>query len=269
MHVKNPAPHYILTNRHVVEDATKIYIKDPTRSHQGFRATIVAKHPGFDLAILRCESLQAPPVKLAASLPGRGTDIMVLGYPQFDQIGMGLKSTRGAIVSTPSSDIDNMMLVDAQINSGNSGGPIVDQTGKVVAVATAVIKTRGGTGGRYGAGLPIPLAKSFLEKNVRDLTSKKGRNNPQNQKLEWPEVDAQVSRSTVLIFVDIAAPRSPAGRDSDDESPFAIEDKSCPACNGTAQVKKGFTRVRCPHCRGGLDPSLIRMVPVYVPRRRP
>lgn len=245
-------PNYILTNRHVIEDASNIVIKHPTHRGWALKAQLVGKDSTRDLALLRCESLKLSPLKLCSSSAPRGSDVMVLGYPQFDQIGMGLKSTRGSIVSNPNREIENMLLVDAQINSGNSGGPIVNQAGQAVAVATAVIKPVGGTGGSYGAAIPVSDARSLLNRYIDNFTFE----STSLFKLTWPEVDKRVSPSTVLILTEGGHSGSDT-RDGERSSIFAIEDKTCPACNGSIIIVKGFSRMRCPYCYKGIDKSLL------------
>lgn len=96
------APHVILTNRHVVKGASGLLVLDPKDPKgEPLPAELIAESSKPDLALIRCNSLNAPAVELSAKLPPRGTDIMVLGYPLGPSFGTTLKSTRGAMVAMP------------------------------------------------------------------------------------------------------------------------------------------------------------------------
>jgi S1-C subfamily serine protease len=188
------APHVILTNRHVVQHASGLLVlnpKDP--SGEPLAAELISISDGVDLALVRCDALDAPPVPLVEKLPPRGSDIMVLGYPLGPEFGKTLKSTRGSMVAMPDASIDNMCLYDAITNPGNSGGPMCDKSGRVAGVVRAVT---GSVGGSYGAAIPIANAMPFLKTHIPGFTS----SSAGAKELDWPGVDAKVSPSTVLIL---------------------------------------------------------------------
>lgn len=187
-------PNVILTNRHVVEGASGLLVVDPkTPKADPLAAELIAISDSLDLALIRCEKLDAPAVRLTDKLPARGSDIMVLGYPLGPSFGTTLKSTRGAMVSLPDSMLDNMCLYDAITNPGNSGGPLCDKAGRVAGVVRAVT---GHIGGSYGAAIPMSHALPFVRKHVPEL----GPVAADGTELDWPAVDAVVAPSTVLIM---------------------------------------------------------------------
>lgn len=269
------APGYILTNFHVVDGGTTFDLQTSDGGPgQLLRAKLVATSKSPDLALLHCEQLQAPPLPIADELCGRGTDIMALGYPEMFALGASLKATRGVISAVPSPAVENMYLYDATINPGNSGGPVCDSRGRVVAVTTVVTRTVG----RYGGGIPSPVALGFVRQHIANYTA------PESpaQVLEWPAVDARVSPSTVLVWS-----RSQGGKSRPQEvAASAIEDKDCMKCGGigvlkcmtpgcvkgTVPVKRdGSTRrticrncdgkwlIKCTECDGtGNDPRLAK-----------
>jgi S1-C subfamily serine protease len=187
-------PHVILTNEHVVKGASGLLVLNP-KDPRGdpLPAELIAVSDKFDLALVRCESLDAPPLTLTEKLPGRGTDIMVLGYPLGPSFGTTLKSTRGAMVAMPDPSLENMFLYDAITNPGNSGGPLCDKSGRVAGVVRAVT---GGVGGTYGAGIPISDAIPFIRQHISDLAAVSN----DAEEVDWPAVDAMVAPSTVLIL---------------------------------------------------------------------
>jgi S1-C subfamily serine protease len=188
------APQIIMTNHHVTENASGLLVLDPKNPRgEPLAAELIAEIEQPDLALIRCKTLTAPPVQLVDKLPGRGTDIMVLGYPLGPTFGTTLKSTRGAMVAMPDPALDNMFLYDALTNPGNSGGPLCDKCGRVAGVVRAVT---GNVGGSYGAGIPIADALPFIQKHVPGfkITATDAK------EVDWPAVDALVSQSTVLIM---------------------------------------------------------------------
>lgn len=187
------APGIILTNQHVVEDADGLLIIDPEDSTNRLPASVIAEDADIDLAIVRCESLRADPVTITNSVPGRGADIMVLGYPLGPEFGMNIKSTRGSIVAQPSKS-EKRLLYDALTNPGNSGGPIVDQQGRVIGVVRAI---QGHIGGTYGIAIPIETAVTFLSKHGIDYVLEQS---TATEKYAWEDVDKKISPSTVLVM---------------------------------------------------------------------
>jgi S1-C subfamily serine protease len=187
-------PHVILTNRHVVEGASGLLVLDPKNSKaEPIAAELIAISDELDLALVRCNGLDAPPVRIVEKLPPRGSDIMVLGYPLGPSFGTTLKSTRGSMVAMPDPTLDNMCLYDAITNPGNSGGPLCDKTGRVAAVVRAVT---GHVGGSYGAAIPVANAVPFVRQHVPTFAV----STAVADELDWPAVDALVAPSTVLIL---------------------------------------------------------------------
>jgi S1-C subfamily serine protease len=241
-------PGYVLTNAHVaVDDATfEIQLSDGTL----LKATRVAKADNLDLALLKCEELSAPPLPLSPDITPRGTDIMVLGYPSMSALGSSLKATRGSISSIPDPPLNDHYYYDAVTNPGNSGGPVCDDRGNVVAVH--YIGTA--TASRYGGGISSPQALNFIRTslpNVQPLALK-------TEKLDWPKVDAVVSPSTVLIWIRMKNAATATTAMSVD----CVELKRCLFCRAEGkmacpapgcvkgQLIRNGNRITCPICDG-------------------
>ena len=126
----------LLTNRHVVKGAEKVFAGTDTEAlvpTLGYRI-----NTDLDLAVIDCpKGLNAPALKLASTSPNPGAEVTALGFP----LGISKVITRGIISSVE----DQYVLFDAPISSGNSGGPLVNQFGEVVAVATMGSNNRGRT----------------------------------------------------------------------------------------------------------------------------
>jgi S1-C subfamily serine protease len=177
-----------------VEGASGLLVLDPKNSKaEAIPAELIAISDELDLALVRCNGLNAPAVRLVEKLPPRGSDIMVLGYPLGPSFGTTLKSTRGSMVAMPDPTLDNMCLYDAITNPGNSGGPLCDKTGRVAAVVRAVT---GHVGGSYGAAIPVANALPFIRQHIPNFAVSATK----VDELDWPAVDALVAPSTVLIL---------------------------------------------------------------------
>ena len=217
---------YILTNAHVAQDDAVFEIQ--LGDGMLLKATRIAKAEGTDLALLKCEELTAPPLVLSPQIVPRGTDVMLLGYPEMMTLGASLKATRGSIASLPDANAGDRYLYDAVTNAGNSGGPVCDDKGNVVAVHYLGINTAS----RYGGGIPSSKALEFLQKSLPDYAP----GAPSTTRLDWPQVDEKVSPSTVLIWVrkkDVRASGSSIGSD-------LIELPICLFCSGTGDLRCAF-----------------------------
>ena len=244
---------HIVTNAHVVDGGTSFEIQLGNTSRTNtYKATVVAVSQKPDLAILRVETQFSNPVTIDPTPCRRGSDIMVLGYPEMFELGASLKATRGVISGLPSPALDNLYLYDAVTNGGNSGGPVCDAKGNVVAVHCIGVNTAS----RYGGGIPTAELMPFIQKSLPGFRAKP----PASATIDWPGVDQNVSPATVLVWVrkrDGAATTEIAG---------ALEDKSCLGCKGAGMTKclnggcvNGVMNVRirgnnvkapCPICRG-------------------
>lgn len=188
---------YVLTNRHVVAEADALVIQDPADpSADPLIGKVVAVSKELDLAVVHCAGLKAPAVPVNPAEVNRGAEVLALGFPVMNVVGKGLKATRGIITGLPSADTGKMMVLDVQINPGNSGGPLCDRTGRVLGVVAAKTFTERFVQG-YGLAIPMSDALPFIEKSVPNFSKSAANDKP----LEWTEVDAQISKSTVLILI--------------------------------------------------------------------
>ncbi|MGQ9663763.1 MAG: trypsin-like peptidase domain-containing protein [bacterium] len=160
---------YVLTNEHVVSNATEINITLPDARQ--YKANIVASDRALDLALLKIDAHNLPYAEL-----GNSEDLMIgewviaLGNP----FGFLLEDTRPtvtvgvisalnrAIKSTYEERIyKDMIQTDAAINPGNSGGPLVNILGQVIGINTFIFTSSGGSEG-VGFARPINVVKKFI-----------------------------------------------------------------------------------------------------------
>ena len=158
---------YIVTNNHVIDNATaiKVTLDDGTE----LPATLVGADPKSDLAVVKITAPKPLPViswgdsdRLKA-----GDQILAIGNP----FGIGTTVTAG-IVSARGRDLhsgpyDDFIQIDAPINHGNSGGPLVDVEGKVVGINTAIYSPNGGSVG-VGFAIPSDQAQNVVVRLMKD-----------------------------------------------------------------------------------------------------
>jgi serine protease Do len=157
---------YILTNNHVVADATKVEVNlnDGTR----LNAEIVGTDPNIDLALLRVDAKgrTLPTLSLGDSEKLRpGQWVIAIGNPfeLYETVTVGVISAKDRQVPIGDTDrgLVNFLQTDAPINFGNSGGPLLDAWGRVVGINTAINRGAGAEG--IGFALPINVARSAME----------------------------------------------------------------------------------------------------------
>jgi len=158
---------FILTNNHVIEDADEIMVSFGTENKE-FKAKKIGTDPRTDIAVLKIEAKDLPALEFADSSKVRVGDlVLALGNPLGlrQSVSMGIVSAmdRGGLGIT---DYENFIQTDAAINQGNSGGALVDATGKLVGINTAIFTRSGGNQG-IGFAVPSNLARDVMEK-LRD-----------------------------------------------------------------------------------------------------
>ena len=153
---------YILTNNHVIDRATEDGIQVTLNDKRTFTARVVGQDPTTDLAVMKIDATDLPAITIGNSNNVEvGEWVLAIGNP------FRLRSTVTAgIVSALSRDmriIDNRMRVesfiqtDAAINKGNSGGALVNTSGELIGVNTAIASMSGNYQG-YGFAAPSNLA---------------------------------------------------------------------------------------------------------------
>lgn len=157
---------YILTNSHVVQDASEINVV--LNDGREFIAKLVGSDPSTDIAVVKIDAADLPILALGNSdqlQPGQW--VIAIGSP------MELKAslTVGIISATGRNDlsiarIEDFIQTDAAINRGNSGGPLLNLDGEVIGINTAIA-----AGGYTGIGFAVP---SNIAKNDLDQILTKG-----------------------------------------------------------------------------------------------
>jgi Do/DeqQ family serine protease len=160
---------YILTNNHVVENATEIKVQ--LADKRQMQAKLIGADPRSDLAVIQIEAANLTSIKLGDSAKLRVGDlVLAIGNPfgLDETVTMGIVSATGRrnAAITPPEGYADFIQTDAAINPGNSGGALVNARGELIGINTAIYS---GTGGNLGIGFAIPvnMARSIMEQILK------------------------------------------------------------------------------------------------------
>ncbi len=157
---------HVLTNYHVIENASKIIIN--LSDGREAVAEVLGVDPRADVALLKIELDGLVEVELADSDALRVGDFCIaIGNP----FGLGQTVTSGIVSALSRSglgieDFEDFIQTDASINPGNSGGALIDLNGKLIGINTAIV---GPSGGNVGIGFAIPsnMAREIADQLLR------------------------------------------------------------------------------------------------------
>ena len=158
---------YIVTNNHVVENASKVTVG--LSDKRQFDATVVGTDPLTDLAVVKIDASNLPVAFLGNSDNLKvGQWVMAIGNPLSlsSTVTAGIVSAigRGQLgLIRDSYGVENFIQTDAAINPGNSGGALVDLSGSVIGINSAIAAGGGGTYIGYGFAIPVNLAKAVAQ----------------------------------------------------------------------------------------------------------
>jgi len=146
---------YILTNNHVVHEASRIDVR--LKNGKSFPATLVGADSATDLAMLKIDTRGLPEADFASSEKARvGQFVIAIGSP----FGLDYTVTTGVLSAKGrggigANEIEDYLQTDASINPGNSGGPLIDLQGQVLGINTMIV----GRGSGIGFAIPSEIAQ--------------------------------------------------------------------------------------------------------------
>ena len=158
----------ILTNAHVVRDASEVTVKLTDRRE--FRAKVLGTDPATDVAVLRIDAKDLPVVRLGDPARARvGEWVAAIGSPfGFENtVTAGIISAKGR--SLPGDSAVPFIQTDVAVNPGNSGGPLFNLAGEVVGINSQIYSR---SGGYQGVSFAIPIDVAL---NVKDQIVATGR----------------------------------------------------------------------------------------------
>lgn len=151
---------YIITNHHVIENATEIIVSFTDKEREEYEAEVIGYDKNIDLALIKIKpkgDVTVAPLGDSDKLE-IGEWVVAIGNPYGlgGTVTAGIVSQKGRIIGA--GPYDNFIQTDASINPGNSGGPLFNLKGEVIAINTAIIA--GGQG--LGFAVPINMVKDVL-----------------------------------------------------------------------------------------------------------
>jgi Do/DeqQ family serine protease len=203
---------HIVTNHHVIDGAENITVELADR--RIVQARVVGSDAPSDLAVLKVEADDLQPITLGDS--GRvdvGDVVLALGNPLGvgQTVTMGIISGKGRATGLGDGSFEDFLQTDAPINSGNSGGALVNTRGELVGINSQILSPSGGNIG-IGFAIPVSMAKHVMEQLIDHGSVRRARLGVTAQ-----TIDSRLARSLGLKEVrgalvgDIAS-GSPADR---------------------------------------------------------
>ncbi|MEM6313057.1 MAG: trypsin-like peptidase domain-containing protein, partial [Planctomycetota bacterium] len=160
---------FIMTNQHVAEPGDTLIVRLSDGTEKEAERIIIDDEQ--DIAILKIVTdEQHPFIPLAAyDQPNFGADVTILGFPLGKALGKNVKITRGVVTGVESQYDKVDIFTDATVNPGNSGGPMVDKYGRLLALVAMKTYSSADTTS-YGMGLSNVRLREFFDKHTDLLT---------------------------------------------------------------------------------------------------
>ncbi len=214
---------YIVTNEHVIEDATAIEVV--LNDNQRYYAKIIGKDPSTDLALLKINAKDLPYLRYGNSdevMPGEW--VLAVGNP-FDlnsTITAGIVSAKarniGILRDKNNLQVESFIQTDAAVNPGNSGGALVNLKGELIGINSAIATVTGSYSG-YSFAIPVNLVRKIMDDllefgtvqrgllgvEIRDVTARLAQDR-----------DLDVVRGVYIVRVNASSAADESGMESGD-----------------------------------------------------
>jgi serine protease DegQ len=192
---------YVLTNNHVVEsmDEIEVLLAD---GRTRLKARLVGTDPETDLAVLKLDREGLPTATFGAAETVRvGDVVLAIGNP----FGVGQTVTMGIVSALGRRGLnlntyENFIQTDASINVGNSGGALIDASGNLIGINTAIFSRTGGSVG-IGFAIPVSTAKAVLEQIVEQGGVTRGYIGVQTQGVSSEVTEAFKTAKTTGVLI--------------------------------------------------------------------
>ncbi|CNK17908.1 TPA: serine endoprotease DegP [Yersinia enterocolitica] len=203
---------YVVTNNHVVDNATKINVK--LSDGRSFDAKVIGKDPRTDIALLQLKDAKnLTAIKIADSDQLRVGDYTVaIGNPY----GLGETVTSGIVSALGRSGLnvenyENFIQTDAAINRGNSGGALINLNGELIGINTAILAPDGGNIG-IGFAIPSNMVKNLTSQMVEFGQVKRGELGIMGTELNSELAKAMKVDAQKGAFISQVLPKSAAAK---------------------------------------------------------
>jgi Trypsin-like peptidase domain len=188
---------YIVTNHHVIENAKEIWVKIPGKSID-FRASVATDDSVHDLALLKIEDASNTvfdTLQISGAESHVMDDIFVFGYPFGNMLGDEVSATHGQINAIRG----GFLQIDASVNPGNSGGPVLNDRGEVVGVVRARLDASYAL--EVSGQLPERVNQAIAAAQLRESLNLAPSEATPAQPLSHQEIAERAGKATVFIKV--------------------------------------------------------------------
>lgn len=162
---------YIVTNNHVVEGADELNVT--LANKKSYKATVVGTDPSSDIAVIKIEAKALPYLVYGNSDEVKlGQWVLAIGYPlNLDAtVTAGIVSAKSRSIGINSrqsqSPVESFIQTDAAVNSGNSGGALINTTGELIGINSAIASPTGSYAG-YSYAIPVNIVKKIVTDIVK------------------------------------------------------------------------------------------------------
>jgi 2-alkenal reductase len=208
---------YLLTNHHVIDGMNEITIVLSDGSQE--KAALVGSDPYSDIAVLKADGNVPAVLPLGNSdVLNPGETVIAIGSPLGDfknTVTVGVISATGRSIDTGDGyTIENLIQTDAAINQGNSGGPLVNLAGQVIAINSMIV--RGSGSGAIAEGLGFAIPANTAQAVARQIMEKGYFSRPY-MGIRWQQITPDIAAMYNLpaewgVYVTAVAQDSPASR---------------------------------------------------------
>ncbi len=184
---------YLITCHHVIDNAANIKV---TLGGRVMPCEVIASDSVNDLAILRVSQNNLSILPLADSEKVElAEEVRAAGFPLSDLLGSSLKITQGSLAGIATRQSSKVFQVDAVVNPGNSGGPLLDSRGAVIGVVNAQLV--GFQISKVGFAVPVNYAKDLLRKHKIPFKATSNQTT-----LDGPTLAKRIAPATALVTMD-------------------------------------------------------------------
>jgi len=162
---------YIITNNHVVDGADEINVT--LANKKSYKGTVIGTDPSSDIAVLKIEGKSLPYLVYGNSDEVKlGQWVLAIGYPlNLDAtVTAGIVSAKSRSIGINSrqsqSPVESFIQTDAAVNSGNSGGALINTSGELIGINSAIASPTGSYAG-YSYAIPVNIVKKIVTDIVK------------------------------------------------------------------------------------------------------
>ncbi len=179
----------MITNYHVIEGCSSVAV---TFEGTEYTSSVVAVDKVNDLAIIESNIKNQVAYPVSKEGPQLLEDVIVAGFPLGKKVSASIKATSGSVTAMSGiGDNYSEFQVDAALNSGNSGGPIINEKGNVIGVAVSKIQEQGVES--FNFGIKSSVLKTFASSNGLKFI------NPNTKPMKRKDLGALITKATVYL----------------------------------------------------------------------